>query len=74
MDAPSSRNASGPKNNYDHFIISRDVKDEEFVKIEIADTQLIDNISGPNDQLISDHYPIRGVFRSKGSGIALDSE
>ncbi len=74
INNPSSRDASGPKNNYDHFIISRDVKDEEFIKAELVDTELIDNIDGTSEELISDHYPIRAVFRSKGSGVALDSE
>lgn len=62
IDEPTSRDKSGPVNNYDHFLVSQDVF-EEFLSAE----------RGPiGIARASDHYPIISWFRSTGPGVQLD--
>lgn len=69
----TSRSSKAPANNYDHFILTKDLVNEEFVNASRFDVEVIHEVDVDSDQSLSDHYPIQALFKSSGAGIALDS-
>ena len=74
VDAPTSRPNKVPANNYDHFIISEDLRKEEFISASIVAKVIVDETDLDSDKKLSDHYPVIGVFRKSGANVSLDSE
>ncbi len=70
VDVPTSRYKGEPKNNYDHFIISGDVYDEEYVGGSAGPipSDFIKAVEKIHDVYVSDHLPISAGFLSKGVG------
>lgn len=70
VDVPTSRYKGQPRNNYDHFIISGDVYDEEFVSGSAGPIPMdfIEAAEKKHDVYVSDHLPISAGFLSKGTG------
>lgn len=69
VDEPTSRHGrSGAANNYDHFIVSDDFRDEELVAAGAVSTAEIDAAEGGAGARASDHYPIALTFRTSGDG------
>ena len=66
----SRQNGGGPANNYDHFIVTGDLFDEEYVQgsAGVVPPKFIQSIEDKNDVLMSDHYPISAGFRMGGMG------
>lgn len=83
VDEPStrSRGSEATANNYDHFLISGDVFDEEYVHAS-ARAMPAEKVSAAERRAgrrASDHVPIAASFRMRGLGndgrpIALDGE
>lgn len=71
VDEPTSRSRGGPVNNYDHFLLSRDVF-EEFVSAGRGPVEAIERSQRGTGAQVSDHYPIAARFRSQGRGVAPD--
>jgi endonuclease/exonuclease/phosphatase family metal-dependent hydrolase len=78
IDEPTSRHGrEGAANNYDHFLVSDDFRDEELVvagAVSSAEVALAEREAGTR---ASDHYPIAMTYRKGGAGpdgkaIALD--
>lgn len=70
VDDLTSRSDGEPANNYDHFIMTGDVYDEEYVQgsAGMIPPNYIHRVEGGRDVLVSDHYPITARFRSGGPG------
>jgi len=70
VDAPTSRHKGETKNNYDHFIVSGDVYDEEYVGGSAGPipAAFIEAAEKAHDVYVSDHLPISAGFLSKGTG------
>ena len=78
VNEPTSRTsaASGglPANNYDHCLISAEAL-KEFIEARRVDPAILtSDPSDPEVRLTSDHFPIVALFRTHGSGIALDGK
>lgn len=78
VDEPTSRHGrDGVANNYDHFLVSDDFRDEELVAagaVSSAEVALAEREAGTR---ASDHFPIALSFRKSGAGpdgkaVALD--
>lgn len=78
VDEPTSRRGrEAAANNYDHFLVSDDFLDEEFVvagAVSTAEVALAEREAGAR---ASDHFPIALTFRKSGAGpdgkaVALD--
>ncbi len=70
VDERTSRQKGEPANNYDHFIMSGDLWDEEYV-LGSAGPMPANFLHGVEKKLevyISDHYPISAQFRTSGKG------
>ncbi|MFH2205127.1 MAG: endonuclease/exonuclease/phosphatase family protein [Elusimicrobiota bacterium] len=70
VDAPTSRYKGEARNNYDHFIVSGDVFDEEFVSGSAGPipASFIEAAEKKHDVYVSDHMPISAGFLSTGAG------
>ncbi len=71
VDEPTSRSQGRPVNNYDHFLVSRDVF-EEFLSAGRGPVEAIERAQKRWGAQVSDHYPIAARFRSRGRGVAPD--
>ena len=70
VDDRTSRNKGEPANNYDHFIVTGDLFDEEYVQgsAGVVPPNFIESIQSKEHVLMSDHYPISAGFRMSGTG------
>ncbi len=78
VDEPTSRHGrDGAANNYDHFLVSDDFFDEEFIVAGAVDSAEVAAAEQQAGTRASDHYPIAMTFRKSGAGrdgkpLALD--
>jgi len=71
VDEPTSRSRKrlgSPVNNYDHFVISEDCREEFVAAYRLADEVLTQDPADPDRILTSDHFPIVAQFRLRGIG------
>lgn len=70
VDVPTSRFKGAPRNNYDHFIVSGDVFNEEFMQGSAGPipSNFIEAAEKAHNVYVSDHLPISAGFISKGLG------
>ncbi len=70
VDDQTSRADGEPANNYDHFLLTGDAFDEEYVEgsAGMIPPKFIHRVEGSRDVVVSDHYPITARFRSGGPG------
>ena len=69
VDEPTSRHGrEGASNNYDHFLVSDDFQNEEFVVAGAVSTVEVAAAEHQAGARASDHYPIALSFRKSGNG------
>jgi exonuclease III len=70
VDDKTSRRKGEAANNYDHFIVTKDLYNEEYVvgSAGIVPTSTINRVEGQRGVMASDHYPISARFRIGGEG------
>ncbi|MBI5246600.1 MAG: hypothetical protein HY923_05420 [Elusimicrobia bacterium] len=69
VDEPTSRHGrEGVANNYDHFLVSDDFLNEEFVVAGAVDTAEVVAAEKQAGGRASDHFPIALSFRQAGAG------
>ncbi len=69
VDEPTSRHGrSGAANNYDHFLVSDDFYNEEFVVAGAVSSVEVEEAERQAGGKASDHYPIAMSFRVHGNG------
>ncbi|MBI4422108.1 MAG: endonuclease/exonuclease/phosphatase family protein [Elusimicrobia bacterium] len=70
VDEPTSRDGGKAANNYDHFLVTGDLFDEEYLpgsagRLPLADLEAVERDNGAR---VSDHYPISLTLRRRGAG------
>lgn len=71
VDEPTSRRGrQAAANNYDHFLVSDDFLDEEFVSAGAADALQLASAEREAGGRASDHFPIILTFRASGADAA----
>ncbi len=70
VDELTSRHQGEPANNYDHFIVSGDLLDEEFIQGSAGPipANFLHAVEKEKGVYVSDHYPISAGFRTGGKG------